>query len=1230
VTGTYLRYPTVRGEQLAFVAENDVWLGSVDGGRAWRLTADRAPVAFAKLSPDGALVAYISRRDGAAEVWVVPTDGGSARRLTYWGDDRARVIGWTPDGRVLAVSTAGQPFWSRTIAYAVPLDGGPAERLPWGPVTAVSYGPGGTLLGVNQSPRSAASWKRYRGGEAGKIWIDRGDTGTFTRLLGEMTAQLEDPAWVGDRVAFLSDHEGWGNLYSVTPEGGDLRRHTDHGTGYARAAGTDGSRVVYQHQGDLWLVSSLDPGAEPRQLDVLLAGPRTARAEWSLDPRDGLGDYAPDRTGRASAVEVRGTVHWLTHADGPVRALSVAPGVRGRLPQVLAGEDGARAAWVTDAAGDDAIEIAPVDGGEAVRYAGGALGRVQELAAAPDGRSLAVSTHDGRVLLVSAADGSVREVDRSGYGDARGLAYSPDSRWLAWSHAGPPPLRQIRLANLAALPGGLPGGDGTEPTAEAIATAAQSLAEAAGAAAGTAGEPGAEPGREPAAAAVAAAAAEIAGTAGPTSEAAGEPGTDPAAEAIAAVAAEIAEASGRVPAAEPAAEAVAAEVAGSTDPATEGGSASGDSGEDADGGEPAVGAAGPGAAGPGGGEDEGETGPVVVDATPLRFTDTEPVFTLDGKHLAFLSARTFDPVYDEHVFDLSFPAAIRPYLLPLAATTPSPFDPEREGRPAPASDDGDSGDGDATRRVTVDVAGLHHRAVPLPVPAGRYTGLLAARDGLLWLQQPLVGVLGDGQADDDAGRAKLLRYDLRKRRQVTLADAVDTVAVTGDGRWVVLRDGSSLRLAPADRRVDPSDDSAAESTVDINLDRVRVRVDPTAEWRQMFDEAGRLMRDHFWVADMGGVDWAGVLARYRPLVDRIGSRDDLSELFWEVQGELGSSHAYETPPGTYVGPARRLGFLGADLERDTDGRWRVARVVPGEPSAPAARSPLLAPGVAMRDGDVILAVDGRPVDPVAGPAALLVGAAGVPVELTVSRGEEVFTAVVEPLPDERSLRYHDWVAGRRAAVHAATDGRVGYLHVPDMTGNGWAQLHRDLHLEVSREALVVDVRDNGGGHVSELVIEKLSRTIEGWDTIRHTGPVSYPSNSPRGPLVAVCNEFAGSDGDIVMAVFSQRGLGPIIGTRTWGGVIGIDGRYRLVDGTSVTQPRYSFWFVDAGWTVENHGVDPDIEVPIPPQSWAAGEDPQLDTAIRLALEALTEHPAAQPPDPTTRPSRVPPSLPPRT
>jgi len=1127
--GAYLRFPTLHGDLVAFVAEDDVWLAPECGGRAWRLTADHAPAADARFSPDGSMIAFTSRRDGAPEAHVGGVDGGLARRLTYWGHGQTRVIGWTEDGRVLAVTAAGEPFRSRTWAYAVPLDGGPAERLPYGPVSAVARGPGGaTVLGRGQGRRDAASWKRYRGGDAPHLWIDRDGSGQFSRLLPELDGQLEDPGWVGDRVALLSDHEGWGNVYSCRPDGTDLLRHTDHGDAYARAATGDGRRMVYQCLGEVWLLDELTATAQPRRLDIRLAGPRTARSPQPIEAADELGEIATDHAGRASAVEVRGSVHWLTHRDGPARALADQPGVRARLPRVLGtGTEpaGARVAWVTDADGDDAIEVGTAEGAQPPRrLAAGRLGRVLELAAAPDGGMLAVASHDGRVLLVDPGTGEVRTVDSSPHGDASGLAFSPDSRWLAWSHPGPSPLRQIRLVRpspAAAEPGA------TEPGAT---------------------EPGA---------------------------------TEP----------------------------------GATEPsATE-----------------------PGAAEPAAAEHRGVEPGVVIAATALRFADTNPVFTVDGKHLAFLSARTFDPIYDEHVFDMSFPAAIRPHLLPLAATTPSPFHPDPSGRPAPSTEppaDTGAPAADAPPQVVVDVEGLDQRAVPVPVPAGRYFGLQAARDGLLWLQAPLVGVLGSDRSggDDDKRRPRLQRYDFRKRRLLTLAECVDSATVTGDGRWAVLRDGHAMRLVPADRRVDPSGDDDAESTVDVDLSRLRLVIDPAAEWRQMFDEAGRLMRDHFWVADFAGVDWTAVLARYRPVVERVGSRDDLSDLLWEVQGELGTSHAYELPPERPVDSVRRIGHLGADLARDEDGSWRVARVVPGESSAPAARSPLVAPGVAVRAGDVIVAVDGRPVDPATGPAALLVGAAGGTVELTVRRDGDgdVRRVVVEPLPDEQPLRYHAWVAGRRAAVHAASDGRVGYLHIPDMMAEGWAQLHRDLHLEVAREALIVDVRDNRGGHVSELVVEKLARSVRGWDVVRHGTPQPYPTNAPRGPLVAVTNEFAGSDGDIVTAVFRLLGLGPVVGMRTWGGVIGIDMRYQLVDGTTVTQPRYSFWFNGLGWSVENHGVDPDVEVPITPQDWAAGADPQLDTAVRLALEALQVHPAATPPDPASRPSRTPPTLPPRS
>jgi C-terminal processing protease CtpA/Prc len=238
--------------------------------------------------------------------------------------------------------------------------------------------------------------------------------------------------------------------------------------------------------------------------------------------------------------------------------------------------------------------------------------------------------------------------------------------------------------------------------------------------------------------------------------------------------------------------------------------------------------------------------------------------------------------------------------------------------------------------------------------------------------------------------------------------------------------------------------------------------------------------------------------------------------------------------------------------------------------------------------------------------------------------------VIVPLYDDRRLRYQDWVAGRRAFVRTRSDGRVGYLHVPDMMGEGWAHLHRDLRAEMGRDALIVDVRGNRGGHTSQLIVEKLARRIIGWKIPRHLRPYSYPQEARRGPLVALTDEFAGSDGDIVTAAIKTLGLGPVIGTRTWGGVVGIDGSgHGLVDGTRITIPRYASWFTEFGWSVENYGVDPDTEVFITPDDWAVGHDPQLEVAVDRALALLEENPRPPLPDPSEGPAKRRPPLPPR-
>ncbi len=1107
----YLRFPHIHGDLLTFVAEDDVWLAPMDGGRGWRLSADRAEAASPRFSRDGRWVAWTSWRDGPAEVYLAGVDGEPGRRLTYWSDQLAKVCGWTPEGHMLALSASGQAFERQGWAYAVPVDGGAPQRLPFGPVADVTLEQSARALLNGSWGRDPAFWKRYRGGTAGRLWTSA-DGAPFQRILADLTGQFASPMLVGDRLAFLSDHEGTGNVYSCRLDGSGLLRHTDHDGEYARQATTDGSRVIYQVRGELWMLDNLAPDSEPRPLSVSLGSASTALAPRLISAADHLGDLSCDYTGLASVIEVRGTVHWLTHRDGPARALAVEPDVRAGMPRVL-GRDGL-VVWVSDAGGEDGLEVAPADGAEASgagstgadspaggprRLAAGELGLVNELAAAPDGSTVAAAARDGRLLVVDIGSGAVRQLAQSPDGAISGLAYSPDSAWLAWSHPGPQPLSRIRIARLA--------------------------------------------------------------------------------------------------------------------------------------------------------DDE------IVDVTDGRFVDSEPVFTADGKYLAFLSARIFDPVYDAHFFDLSFPFGSRPYLVPLAADTPSPFGPLPQGRPvgngpdkngdkggadggvkAGAGADGEivardddqpDGEDDTPPPVRVDAEGLPTRVVSLPVAESRYASLRAVTGGFAWLKEPVIGVLGEGAAvpDGKRPRSSLERFDLARRKTTELVGGLDWFEVSGDGEWLVVHDGSELRVVPSQRKADPD----GGDSVQVDLSRARFIADPAALWRHAFTEVGRFMQHDFWVPDMGGVDWRGTLESYRPVLDRIGTPSEFADLLWEVVGELGTSHAYIRPgatPGS--GGKGQVGLLGADLSRDPDGRWRIDRVLPGESSDPRARAPLAAPGVTVRPGDVLLAVDGRPVDPAVGPGPLLVGTAGRPVELTVGRdGEPPRRFAVTPLGSDRRLRYQDWVAEKRHRVRELTDGRAGYLHIPDMMGEGWAHFSRDLRVEMAQSALVVDVRSNRGGHVSELVIEKLARRIMGWDIPRWMTAATYPRDAPRGPMVALADENAGSDGDIVTAAIRILGLGPVVGTRTWGGVIGIESPFVLVDGTAMTVPRYAIWLDGFGWGVENHGVDPDVEVLISPQDWAEGRDVQLETAVRLAMEALETRPSATPPDTSDHPSKARPPLPPR-
>jgi tricorn protease len=434
-----------------------------------------------------------------------------------------------------------------------------------------------------------------------------------------------------------------------------------------------------------------------------------------------------------------------------------------------------------------------------------------------------------------------------------------------------------------------------------------------------------------------------------------------------------------------------------------------------------------------------------------------------------------------------------------------------------------------------------------------------------------------------------------------------------------------------------------------------------------------LQRDHFWTEDMAEVDWQAVYQRYLPLIDRVSTRSEFSDLLWEMQGELGSSHAYEIGGDYRPSPHYSQGVLGATFTWDAEaGGYRISDIVTGDSWDEEESSPLTAPGVDVRAGDLLLAINGQALDAETGPAQLLVNQADNEVLLTLAPRPPAATpdnaqerrsgenptppaqdktppsaglaaaatnnegaapssrhVVVRAIHDDAGARYRAWVEDNRRRVHELTGGRIGYVHIPDMGPHGYAEFHRGFLAETVRDGLIVDVRYNGGGHVSQLLLEKLARRRIGYDKSRWGGISPYPSESVGGPVVALTNEHAGSDGDIFCHSFKLLKLGPLVGKRTWGGVIGISPRNPLVDGTITTQPEFSFWFEDVGWTVENYGTDPDIEVEMAPQDYVAGRDPQLARAVAEALRLLAERPQLRP-DLATRPSRALPKLPQRT
>jgi tricorn protease len=581
------------------------------------------------------------------------------------------------------------------------------------------------------------------------------------------------------------------------------------------------------------------------------------------------------------------------------------------------------------------------------------------------------------------------------------------------------------------------------------------------------------------------------------------------------------------------------------------------------------------------------------------YNSNEPVFDRGGHYLYFLSNRDFNLTFSAFEPDYLYTDPTRVYVGLLAKDGPALFLPTSDDEPATGAKDGAVKDAAAKAppapHVRIDSEGFEDRVRALPgVAAADYTNLQVGNDAVFY-------VAGGG-----GPKPQLKIFQIKEQKESVALDGVGTYQVSADGRKLLYKHGEGWGIADA-----KPGQKGGEGM--LPLGGLQIKVEPRAEWRQMYNDAWRIMRDWFYDPAMHGLDWPAIRDRYAALLPWLGDRDDLDFLLTEMGSELSAGHIYVGRGDGPEVPRVEGALLGADVEADPSGAFRVARIFPGENWQEAFRSPLTEPGVHVKEGDYILAVDGQTTRGVDNFYRLLENKLGRVVALRVAAnpaGDGAHEEKVRPVKSEQNLRYLAWAKANREWVDHASGGRIGYIHMPDTAVAGNRELFKSFYPQAGKQALILDDRYNGGGFIPDRMIELVSRPLLNYWERRGTGLSTTPNFVNAGPKVCLINGSAGSGGDAFPYYFHKLGLGPLIGTKTWGGLIGIGGSPTLIDGGILTTPAFRFLDTDGHWAVENVGVSPDIEVIDRPDEIAKGHDPSLERAVAYLLQELEKHPPA--------------------
>ncbi len=596
------------------------------------------------------------------------------------------------------------------------------------------------------------------------------------------------------------------------------------------------------------------------------------------------------------------------------------------------------------------------------------------------------------------------------------------------------------------------------------------------------------------------------------------------------------------------------------------------------------------------------------------YTDTEPTFDPDGKYLYFTTNRTFNPLYSDLDNTWIYPNSTNIALVTLNGDVVSPLMPKndttavkkeeakKDDKSAKKDDEKDKKDEkEKSKDVKISLDNFENRVEILPIAAGNIGRMQAVSGKLIFHRMP-----NSGSADKNR---PIYFYDLEKREEKKIVDDADMYQISADGKKILIGKSNYYSVV----------NIAENQKLDKKMptDQLEMTVDPKAEWKQIFTDVWRLERDFFYDPNMHGVDWNAMREQYGKLIDNATTRWDVNYIIGELISEISASHTYRGGGDTENEVLKNTGYLGIDWAIE-NGAYKIKRIVNGAPWDSEVRSPLLLPGLKVKTGDYILAVNGEALDISKAPWEAFSGLADKTVELTVNEKptlEGAHKIVVKALGDETRLRNLEWIESNRKRVEVATGGKIGYIYVPSTGIDGQTELVRQFMAQYDKEGLIIDERFNNGGQIPDRFIELLNRKPLAFWAVRDGVNWQWPPNANFGPKVMLINGWSGSGGDAFPDYFRKAKLGPLVGTRTWGGLIGISGAPTLIDGGNVTVPTFRMYDPDGKWFKEGHGVDPDIEVVDDPAQLAKGIDPQLEKGIDEVMKLLKENPAVHPKQP---------------